>query len=62
MKQWGRTTVFTPQVIVGGVADGTGAVEGEVMEIVRAAREARVQMPWYIVIDTNDTELMIDSN
>lgn len=49
-------------MIVDGVADGTGAGQDEVKEIVGAARESRKQLPWHIVVDTNDTELRIDSD
>ena len=31
-------------------------------EIVAGARKLRVQMPWHIIVDTNDTELRIDSD
>jgi hypothetical protein len=62
VKNWGRTTIFTPQVVVDGVADGTGAGEGEMKDIVAGARESRLQMPWHIVVDTNDMELRIDSD
>ncbi|KAG0647560.1 hypothetical protein D0Z07_6616 [Hyphodiscus hymeniophilus] len=62
VRKWGRTSIFTPQVVVDGVADGTGSGNGEVNEIVAGARESRKQMPWHIVVDTNDTELRIDSD
>jgi hypothetical protein len=62
LKKWGRNTIFTPHVIVDGVADGTGAGNNEVKDIVGAAREARMRTPWHIVVDTNETELRIDSD
>ncbi|PVH81132.1 hypothetical protein DL98DRAFT_548763 [Cadophora sp. DSE1049] len=61
LRRWGRTTKFTPQVIADGVSDGTGAERGAVDEIVNTARGIRAGMPWHIVVDTNDTELRIDS-
>ncbi|KAG4418855.1 hypothetical protein IFR04_007979 [Cadophora malorum] len=61
LRKWGRTTKFTPQVIVDGVSDGTGAERGAVDEIVSTARGIRAGAPWHIVVDTNDTELRIDS-
>ena len=44
-----------------GVSDGTGAERGAVDEIVSTARGIRAGAPWHIVVDTNDTELRIDS-
>lgn len=49
------------QVIVDGLADGTGA-NGDVPNIVSSAREMRSQMPWHIIVDTNETDLKIDSD
>lgn len=62
LKRWARNTIFTPQVIADGIADGTGAGNNEVMEIVNSARDARKSMPWHIVVDTNETELRVDSD
>jgi hypothetical protein len=62
VKKWVRNSIFTPQVVVDGVADGTGAGYGEVKEIVGAAGESRKQPLWHLVVDTNDTELRIDSD
>ncbi|KAF4960730.1 hypothetical protein FGADI_745 [Fusarium gaditjirri] len=62
MKQQ-RKTIFTPQVIVNGVADGSGAGGGEsVQEIVKRARAAQMDRPWHIYLDVNDTGVRIDSD
>ncbi|KAE9367735.1 DUF1223-domain-containing protein [Stipitochalara longipes BDJ] len=61
VKKWGRNNIFTPQIIVDGLADGIGA-NGEVPNIVSSAREMRSQMPWHIIVDTNDTDLKVDSD
>jgi hypothetical protein len=62
LKKWGRNSIFTPNVIVDGIADGTGAGNGEVHDIVARARETRASMPWHIIVDTNETELRVDSD
>ena len=62
VQKWGRNNIFTPQVIADGIADGTGAAQGEVTNIISAARQVRNSMPWRIIVDTNDTELRIDSD
>lgn len=62
LRKWARTTKFTPQVIADGVADGTGAGKGAVDEMVSAARGIRTTMTWHILVDTNETELRIDSD
>jgi len=61
LKNWGRNTIFTPQIVADGVADGTGAGNNEVHDVVENAKATRKQMPWHIVVDTNETELRIDS-
>jgi hypothetical protein len=62
VQKWGRNNIFTPQVIGDGIADGTGAGQNEVNNIVSVARQVRNSMPWRIIVDTNDTELRIDSD
>ncbi|KAJ4050837.1 hypothetical protein NW761_005634 [Fusarium oxysporum] len=62
MKQQ-RKTIFTPQVIVNSVADGSGAGGKEgVQEIVQRARAAQIDRPWHIYLDVNDTDVRIDSD
>jgi len=62
LKKWERSTVYTPNVIADGVADGIGAGDNEVQNIVDKARAMRNQMPWHVIVDTNETELRIDSD
>ncbi|KAL1895456.1 hypothetical protein Sste5346_005263 [Sporothrix stenoceras] len=62
VKRWGRNTLFTPQVVVNGLADASGAKgAGEVHETVDRARSG-IQLPWHVYLDANDTELRIDSD
>jgi hypothetical protein len=62
VTKWGRNNLFTPQVVVDGVADGTGAGKDEMHEIVGQARQLRAQIDWHINLHTNGTELRIDSD
>jgi hypothetical protein len=63
VKKWNRNNIFTPQVVVDGVADGTGVGHsGEFQEIVGKAREYRKTLDWHVSLDTNGTELRIDSD
>jgi hypothetical protein len=48
-------------VIVDGLADGTGT-NNEVPSIISAARQLRSSMHWHIILDTNETDLKIDSD
>ncbi|KAF5696570.1 hypothetical protein FGLOB1_13427 [Fusarium globosum] len=62
MKQQHKT-LCTPQVIVNGVADGSGAGGKEsIQEIVQRARAVQIDRPWHIYLDANDTEVRIDSD
>ncbi|KLP08821.1 uncharacterized protein LW94_2814 [Fusarium fujikuroi] len=62
MKQQHKT-IFTPQVIVNGVADGSGAGSKEsIQEIVQRARAVQIDRPWHIYLDANDTDVRIDSD
>ena len=62
VTKWGRTGIFTPQVVVDGVADGVGARQGEVAEIIAKARDMGNQMAWTISIDMFGQELVIKSD
>lgn len=63
VRNWQRTSIFTPHVVVNGVADGSGANgKGEVEEIIQRARTAQGAMGWHIYADANDTEVRIDSD
>ncbi|EPE06632.1 secreted protein [Ophiostoma piceae UAMH 11346] len=62
VKRWQRNTLFTPQVVVNGLTDTSGA-QG-VDEVNEAVIKARMEMrlPWHIYLDANDTEVRIDSD
>jgi hypothetical protein len=63
VKQWGRTSLFTPQIVVNGVADGSGAGgKNEVMQIIDQGRAAQKGMDWHMYLDANDTDIQIDSD
>ncbi|KAH7109521.1 thioredoxin-like protein [Dactylonectria macrodidyma] len=63
IRKWNRTSLFTPQVVVNGVADGSGATgKGEVQEIVGRFRNMQRAMDWHIYLDANDTDVLIDSD
>ena len=51
IMRWGRDGIFTPQVVVDGVADGIGRAPGQVGELIGKARDARKQLPWTLNID-----------
>ncbi|KAF5005275.1 hypothetical protein FDECE_8261 [Fusarium decemcellulare] len=60
---WQRRTIFTPQVVANGVADGSGSGgKGEVQEIVQQARGAQAGRGWHIYLDANDTDVRIDTD
>lgn len=62
-KKWGRTSLFTPQVVVNGAADGSGAGgKSDVEGVVSRARMMMQSMDWHIYADANDTEVRIDSD
>ena len=63
IKKWQRNSLFTPQIIVNGIADGSGAGgREEVREIAQRARASQSSMEWHIYADANDTEVRIDSD
>ncbi|KAM0430077.1 hypothetical protein ACHAPT_006083 [Fusarium lateritium] len=57
--RWQRKTIFTPQIVINGVADGSSA--GDVQQLVQQARTARAGMGWQMYLDVNDTHVRIDS-
>jgi hypothetical protein len=61
VTRWGRKGVFTPQVIVDGIADGVGRREGEVQEIMGKAMETRNGMDWAVGIEAVSGGLKIAS-
>lgn len=64
LRKWGRTSIYTPMVVVNGVADGNAAGgKGEVGTIVNQARSVqKAAMDWHIYVDANDTDVRIDSD
>ncbi|KAL4779247.1 thioredoxin-like protein [Aspergillus varians] len=60
--KWGRTSIFTPQIVVDGVVDGNGQSVNESMGLVDKARQLRRERDWNILLDANETELRIDSD
>lgn len=48
-------------MIVDGLADGTGT-NNEVPSIISSARQLRASLRWHIILDTNETDLKIDSD
>ncbi|ETN44144.1 uncharacterized protein HMPREF1541_10694 [Cyphellophora europaea CBS 101466] len=53
-KRWSRTAAFTPQVIIDGIADGTGAKEGDFNSILSNAIEARNNSPLAVGMEKVD--------
>ncbi|KAJ9138424.1 DUF1223-domain-containing protein [Pleurostoma richardsiae] len=64
VKKWGRNSLYTPMVVVNGIADGSGAGgKDEVANIASQARSGlKAAMDWHIYVDANDTDVRIDSD
>lgn len=64
VKKWGRNSLYTPMVVVNGVADGGsgGGSKAEIDGVVQRARETAHGMDWHIYLDANDTQVKIDSD
>lgn len=64
VKKWGRNSLYTPMVVVNGVADGGsgGGSKAEIDGVVQRAREAAHGMDWHIYLDANDSHVKIDSD
>ncbi|KAH8893679.1 DUF1223-domain-containing protein [Thozetella sp. PMI_491] len=64
VKKWGRASLYTPCVVVNGVADGGsgGGSKAEIDGVVHNARSKMQHMDWHIYLDTNDTHAKIDSD
>ncbi|KAI0132612.1 thioredoxin-like protein [Xylariales sp. AK1849] len=64
VKKWGRNSLFTPMVVVNGVADGGsgGGSKAEVDGVVQRARDVQHNQAWHIYLDANDTGVRIDSD
>ena len=62
VTKWGRSGIFTPQIIIDGIADGTGRQDGEVTDVLSKAIESRNSMEWSVGIEVvSPTELRIAS-
>ncbi|KAI5457489.1 thioredoxin-like protein [Mariannaea sp. PMI_226] len=62
-KRWNRNSLFTPQLVVNGVADGSGSGgKTGIQEIISSARSVQQAMDWHIYLDSNDSEVRIDSD
>jgi hypothetical protein len=64
VKRWGRGSLYTPMVVVNGVADGgsAGGSKEEINGVVQHARALAQQMNWHMYLDTNDTHVRIDTD
>lgn len=62
VTKWGRSGIFTPQIVVDGVSDGIGSRQGEIQEILMKAMSARNQMMWMVGVEMINAELKITSN
>ncbi|KAI1078183.1 DUF1223-domain-containing protein [Whalleya microplaca] len=65
VKKWGRSSLYTPMVVVNGIADGGagGGTKAEIDGVVHRARDSIHQvMDWHIVLDSNDTDIRIDTD
>ncbi|RFU27311.1 hypothetical protein B7463_g9031, partial [Scytalidium lignicola] len=64
IRKWGRNSLYTPMVVVNGVADGSGAgsKEGVATIVSQARSKQKAEMDWHIYVDANDTDVRIDSD
>lgn len=64
VKKWGRSSLYTPMVVVNGVADGgsSGGSKAEIDGVVKRARDMAHAMDWHIYLDANDKNVKIDSD
>jgi hypothetical protein len=57
--KWGKRSVYTPQVVVDGVADGVGSGKNEVQDIVARAKRERTQLKEKVKIVFEGSEMII---
>ncbi|KAH8680955.1 thioredoxin-like protein [Xylariales sp. PMI_506] len=64
VRKWGRTSLYTPMVVVNGVADGGsgGGSKSEVDGVVQRARETGAALGFHIYVDANETGVRIDTD
>lgn len=61
-KRWARTNLFTPQVVVNGIVDGSGRQKEEIQALVQQGRDATKARDFHVYLDANDTEVRIDTD
>ncbi|KIX95140.1 uncharacterized protein Z520_09056 [Fonsecaea multimorphosa CBS 102226] len=59
LTQWGRKSLFTPQIVVDGVTDGIGATKDDIDQVVMKAMELRNGMTWALGIDRVGNDLRL---
>jgi len=64
VRKWGRSTLYTPMVVVNGVVDAGsgGGSRAEIDGVVQRAREIQHRQNWHIYLDTNDTHVKVDTD
>ncbi|KAI1496938.1 thioredoxin-like protein [Biscogniauxia marginata] len=66
VRRWGRNSLYTPMVVVSGVADrgSAGGTRAEIEGVATRAREAmrRIIADRHMYLDANDTDVRIDSD
>ena len=61
VTKWGRNGLFTPHIVIDGVADGIGASKENINEVITKAMEARNNMQWAVGLDRVGNDLRIAS-
>jgi hypothetical protein len=61
ITKWGKKNMFTPQIVIDGVADGTGATKENINEVITQAMSLRNGMAWSVGLDRVGNELRIAS-
>ena len=62
-RAWGRNNLYTPMVVVNGVADAPGAGGGqEIADVVARSREVNASLGWKVYLDVNDIDARVDSD
>lgn len=65
VRKWQRNSIFTPHMVINGVADGSGAEGKEQIEdiLARGREEAKRYIEgWNIYMDASDTHIRIDTD
>lgn len=61
-RKWGRNSIFTPQIVANGAADGNGRTTDDARAVVRQGRDAVRTQGRNIYIDANDNEVRVDTD